>query len=88
MGANIILKNFVLAYNEETKYIFFIKYGKLIEKHNEIWNKVGKVIKKGFDSETLYNDKYLETKIKSYEEKVNTIFYNDKMPKEDSHCIG
>ena len=23
----------------------------------------------------------------SYEEKINTNFHNDKMPKKDSHCI-
>ena len=30
---------------------------------------------------------YLKTKIKSYEAKINTSFYNNKMPKESSHCI-
>ena len=37
---------------DETKYMLFflIKNDELIEKYNEIWNKVSKVIKKGFDS--------------------------------------
>ena len=42
---------------EETKYMsFFIKGNKLLEKYNEIWDKVSKVIKKGFYSEPVYND--------------------------------
>ena len=40
---------------DETKYMsFLIKDNKLLEKYNEIWDKVSKVIKKGFDSEAVY----------------------------------
>ena len=40
-----------------------------------------------FDSEPVYNGKYLKTKIKSYNGKVNTSFDNSKIPKEGSQCI-
>ena len=56
-------------------------------KNNKIWNKVSNIIKKRFDSEPVYSEMYLKTKIKSYEAKINTSFYNNKMPKEGSHCI-
>ena len=59
----------------------------MLEKHNEIWDKVSKVMKKGFDSEHVYNDKYLKTKIKSYGEKINTNFHDDKVPKEGFQYI-
>ena len=37
---------------DEIKYIsFLIKNDELLERYNEIWDKVKKVIKKGFDSE-------------------------------------
>ena len=42
----------------EIKYMsFLIKNDELLERYNEIWDKVKKVIKKGFDSElnTLIN---------------------------------
>ena len=42
-------------------------------------------IKKVFDSEPVYNEKYL--KIKSYQGKINTNFHNDKITKEGSQCI-
>ena len=45
------------------------------------------VIKKGFDSEPVYKAKYLKTKIKSYEEKINTNFHDNKAPKEGSQYI-
>ena len=37
---------------------------------------------------SLYTAKnILKTKIKSYDGKANTIFHNDKTPKEGSYCI-
>ena len=65
----------------------FIKNEELLEKCNEIWENVSKIIKKGFDSEYLYNQKYLKTKIKSYKVKIKTNFRSDKIPKEGWHSI-
>ena len=59
----------------------------MLEKYNEIWKKVSNSIKKVFDSKPVYNEKYLKTKIKSYEGKINANFHNDKIPKESSQCI-
>ena len=41
-----------------------------------------------FDSEPVYgdNDKYIKTKIKTYEEKVNINFQGKKIPKENTSC--
>ena len=66
---------------DETKYMsLLIKDNQLLEKYDEIWDKVSNVIKKGFDSEHVYNEKYLKSEIKSYETRVSTNFHNDKMP--------
>ena len=46
-----------------------IKNDELLDKYNEIWDKVSNTIKEGFDSEYVYHEKYLITKIKSYETK-------------------
>ena len=47
---------------DETKYMaFLIKNDELLE----IWNKINRVIKKGFNSESIYNDQYIKIKIKS-----------------------
>ena len=43
------------------------------------------VLKK--DSEPVYNEKYVKTKIKSYNGKINTNFHDNGLSKEDSHCI-
>ena len=41
---------------------------------------------KKFDSELVYgdNDKYIKTKIKLYEDKINTNFQGKKIPKENT----
>ena len=66
---------------------FLIKDEKLLEKYNEIWKKVSNIIKKKFHSNPVYNEKYIKTKIKSYNGKINTNFHNNKIPKEGSQCI-
>ena len=73
---------------DETKYMsFLIKDDKLLETYNEIWEKLKNVIKKEFDCEPVYNEKYLKAKIKSYNGKINTSFCNNKIPKEGSQII-
>ena len=43
--------------------------------------------KKEFDSGPVYNEKYLKAKIQSYNGKISTNFYNNKIPKEGSQYI-
>ena len=49
--------------------------------------KVSKSIKKAFDTEPVYNKKYLKARIKSYNAKINTNFHNNKISKEGFQCI-
>ena len=74
---------------DETKYVSFLtKYGSflcvLLEKYDEIQEKVRNSVKKEFNSEPVYNKKYVRTKIKPYKGKFNINFRNDKIPKEGS----
>ena len=65
----------------------FIKDDELLEKYNEIWKKVKNSNKKEFDSELVYNEKYLKSIIKSYIGKINTNFHNNKITKQSSKLI-
>ena len=51
------------------------------------YNKVSDSMKKGFDNEPVYNEKFIKTKIKSYEGKINSEFHCNKVPKEGSFLI-
>ena len=52
-------------------------------KYNKVWEKVTKSIKNEFDSETPYNEKYLKTEIKAYNEKTTQIFLIIKYQKKN-----
>ena len=64
-----------------------MKDDELLQKYNEIWEKVKNSLKKEFDSEPVYNEKYLKAKIKSYNGKINTNFHGNKIPKKGSQLI-
>ena len=59
---------------------------KILEKYFEIWNKIKSLIKKEFNSEPVYNDKYIKIKIKIYNDKVYTNFQHNKMQKDNEYC--
>ena len=58
----------------------------LLQTYIKIWDKISSAIKNEFDSKPVYIEKYLKTKIKSYEEKMSTKFYDDRIPIEGCHC--
>ena len=59
----------------------------LLEMYNQILRKVKNNIENEFDSEPVYNEKYLRAKMKSYNKKINSNYYDNKIPKEDSKCM-
>ena len=56
--------NFFLVYDQE-----------VLNKYNKIWDKIKDSFGKRLDSEPVYNDKYIKTKISLYS--IN--FYDNKM---------
>ena len=59
----------------------------MLEKYNKVWDKVSNIMKKECDSEPVYSERYLKIKIELCERKINTNFYNAKVPKVSSQCI-
>ena len=59
----------------------------LLEKYNETWEKVKNSIKKEFDSEPVFYDKYLKAKLKSFQGKINTNFHDNEISKGSSQFI-
>ena len=43
-----------------------------------------------FDNQPVYDEKYIKTRVKHFEDKVITKFTNDEIPRENSHysCIA
>ena len=53
---------------------FLIKDDELLEKYFKIWDKV-----KRFNSESVYNEEHLKTKIKSCKGKITKNIHSDKV---------
>ena len=65
-----------------------VKDKKLFKNYNKIWKKIEKLMDIDFNTKPTYgdDDKYIKTKIKTYEDNITTNFYNKKgskkVPKE------
>ena len=70
---------YVKSYDGQFKWMYYlIEDDDLSEKYNVIWDKVSADNKKEFDSELVYNEEFLKTKIKSHGNEV-THFYDKKI---------
>ena len=58
----------------------------LLKTYNKIWDKSSNLFKNGFNSKAVYNDKYIKTKIKIYNNRINTNFYGNKIPEDNKYC--
>ena len=71
---------------------FKVDDNKLLKKYNRIWRIISNLLNIEFDSEPVYdeNDKYIKTKIKMYEYRVNTNFQGKNVPKENAsyNCLS
>ena len=66
-----------------------------LEKYLTIWEKISNLINKNFDSDPVYKDKYINTKIRSYNNDIITNFRNidnknNKLPEENKphNCVS
>ena len=46
----------------------------VLENYKKIWKKIKKLMSIDFDSKATYNDKHINTKIKTYKDSITTIF--------------
>ena len=67
---------YVKNFNNNKTMSFKVSDNKLLKKYNKIWEKISNLMNMKFDSEPVYgdNDKYIMTKIKMYNDSVNTNF--------------
>ena len=56
-------------------------------KYIEIWNKIKNSLNLKYHSQPIYDDKYIKTKVKTFNSMINTLFSGNETPKEKNHCI-
>ena len=56
-------------------------------KNTDIWNKIRNMLNVMFHSQPIYDDKYIKTKVKTFNSMTNTLFSGDKIPKERTDYV-
>ena len=69
---------------------FLIKEDDVLDKYNEIWNKIKKTLNTKFHSMPVYDEKYIKAKVREFNGLIKTNFLGDEIPKESMHytCIA
>ena len=69
---------------------FVIKDNDVLDKYNEIWDKIKGKLNIKFHSMPVYDEKYIKAKVREYNGAIKTNFLGDKIPKESMHytCIS
>ena len=68
-----------MSFKIEDECVFF--------EYNEIWNKIKKTLNMRFHSQPIYDEKYIKTKVKTFNGVINTLFSDNIIPKEGNHHI-
>ena len=69
---------------------FVIKDDDVLDKYNEIWDKIKETLSIKFHSMPVYNEKYIKAKVREFNGVIKTNFLGDEIPKESMHytCIA
>ena len=80
------MTGYAKKFESDSAMSFKISNKQLLKKYNQIWKKAEKLLKIEFDSKPVYGDKdkYIKTKIKTYDDSVITNFQDKKNTKRKS----
>ena len=67
-----------------------IKDDDVLDKYNEIWDKIKNKLSIKFNGEPVYDEKYIKAKVRKFDGVIKTNFFGDKVPKENENytCIA
>ena len=82
------MTGYVRTFESNTTMSFKISDKQLLNNYNRIWKRVEGLLKTEFDSKAVYGDdnKYIKTKIITYNGIMFRNFHGKKMPKEKAPC--
>ena len=73
---------------EQTSFI--VKDDDIIDKYNEIWDRIKEKLNIKFHSMPVYDQTYIKAKVREFDGKIKTNILGDGVPKENMHytCIA
>ena len=66
---------------------FLIKDNDVLDKYNENWEKIKEKLNIRFHSMSVYDERYIKTKVREFECVIKTNFLGGKVPKENMQCL-
>ena len=78
-----------MYYLTSNEWSFIIKDDDVLNKYNEIWNKIKNTLSIKFHSMPVYEEKYIKARVREFNGVIKTNSLGDKVPKENVHytCI-
>ena len=69
---------------------FVIKDDDVLDKYNEIWDKIKETLSIKFHSKPAFDEKNIKAKVRELNGAIKTNFLGDEVPKENKHytCIA
>ena len=76
--------------NGRKNFSFVIKDDDVLDKYNEIWDKIKETLSIKFHSMSVYDEKYIKAKVREFSDVIKNNFLGDEVPKENKHytCIA
>ena len=76
--------------NRSKNMCFMFKNDDVLDKYDEIWDKIKKKLTIKFPSMPVHDEKYMKVKVREFNGVIKTTFLGDKIPKESMHyfCIA
>ena len=62
-----------------------IKHVNILNKYNEIWDKLKETLSIKFHRMSVYDQAYIKAKVRDFDGKIKTIFLGNEIPKENMH---
>ena len=84
------MSGYIKYFEKGGKNVFLIKDDNVLDKYNEIWNKIKKTLNIEFHSMPVYDEKYIKAKVREFNGVIKTNFLGDEIPKESMYytCIA
>ena len=71
------MSEYINYFDDDGKNMSFkIGYESVFLEYNGIWNKIKKTLNIRFHSHPLHDDKYIKTKVKTFNGVINTLFFS------------
>ena len=64
---------------------FMLKNDDMLDKYNEIWDKIKETLNVKFHSMSVYDEKYIKAKVREFNGVIKTKFLGDEIPKENMY---